>query len=140
MRKLVVLLAFSLPAFAQEVEVHKQILQRQQASDVFAQQLRQSQEALRVPASSPARQAVEARHQWERQRLDSVSAAQQRDASIDRPAELRPIERQQAADERRPHVTPVIPPGGIVEVTTASSPSRVEFPTAGGRSPEHRPR
>jgi type IV secretory pathway VirB10-like protein len=111
MRTFLLLLALSTCATAQEVEAHKQILQRQQASDAFAQQLRQSQEMLRVPAQR--RQEAEARQLGERHRLDNVSAKQQAEVKAETPNELRPVERQHAADERRPYV---VPAGGIIEV------------------------
>lgn len=113
MRFLVLLLAgFALPALAQEQDVQRQLIQRQQQSDAFLLQLRQSQERLQVPPGDLKRmQELDARQNGERQRLDNVSEKQLREVKPDTPQELRPIERQRAADERAPLT---IPSGGIV--------------------------
>jgi hypothetical protein len=98
------------PAFAQNADVQKQLIQRQQQSDAFNLQLRQSQESLK--ASSAGKSEREARQISERQRLDNVSEKQLRDVKPDSPPEFRPQERQRADDERRPLT---IPAGGIVQ-------------------------
>ncbi len=107
------LLACAAPAFAQDADIQRQLIQRQQQSDAFLLQLRQSQETLTVPPGDlKARQELESRQTGERQRLDAVSERQLREVKPDTPQELRPIERQHAADERAPLT---IPSGGIVQ-------------------------
>jgi hypothetical protein len=105
-----VFFAVAFPACAQEQEIQKQLIQRQQQSDAFSLQLRQSQETLKAPPS--ARPELETRQLSERQRLENVSEKQLRDVRPDTPQELRPIERQRADDERRPLT---IPSGGIIQ-------------------------
>ena len=101
------------PSLAQDAEIQKQLIRRQQQSDAFLLQLRQSQEGLKVPPGDlKARQELESRQTGERQRLDAVSERQLREVKPDMPQELRPIERQRAADERAPLT---IPSGGIVQ-------------------------
>ena len=94
------------PALAQDAGVQKQLMQRQQATDAFNLQMRQSQEALKT---SPAdRQAVEARQFGERQRLDDVSEQQLREVQPATPQQLRPYELQKADMERAPFRGPVV--------------------------------
>ena len=52
------------------------------------------------------------RQTGERQKLENLSEKQLRDVKPDTPQELRPIERQRAADERAPLT---IPAGGIIQ-------------------------
>jgi len=107
MRPALLLLAFAAPAFAQNADIQKALIQRQQQSDAFALQLLQTQEAARLPPGDfRARQALEARQFSERRRLDNVSARQLMEVKTDLPQELRPYERQKAADERRPLTAP----------------------------------
>jgi hypothetical protein len=107
MRFLAFLLAtVALPAFAQNADIQKQLIQRQQQSDAFTLQLRQSQEAVKV---SPAiRPAVEARQLSERVRLENVSEKQLLEVRPETPATLRPIERSKADAERLPFLSPVV--------------------------------
>ncbi|MEK6242863.1 MAG: hypothetical protein AABM33_00055 [Pseudomonadota bacterium] len=123
MRFLALLLTgIALPAFAQEQDLQRQLIQRQQQSDAFLLQLRQSQERLQVPPGDLRRmQELDARQSGERQRLDNVSARQLIDVKPDTPQELRPIERQRAADERAPLT---IPAGGIIQ--PAGNPQHLE--------------
>jgi len=104
MRTVLVLSLCALPVFAQDADIQKQLIQRQQQSDAFTLQLRQSQEALKAP--SAAKPELETRQLQERQRLENVSDQQVRDVRADTPQELRPQERQQAETERRPLVAP----------------------------------
>jgi hypothetical protein len=107
MRILLFLLAtVALPAFAQDADIQKQLIQRQQQSDAFTLQLRQSQEAAKVPPAM--RPAVEARQLSERVRLENVSEKQLLEVRPETPAALRPIERQRANDERRPFLSPIV--------------------------------
>lgn len=136
MRFLAFLLAgIALPALAQEQDVQRQLIQRQQQSDAFLLQLRQSQERLQVPPGDLKRiQELDARQTGERQRLNNVSDRQLNEIRTDTPQELRPYERQKAEDERRPLTVPagevsqkapeaprpLIPaPRGIVQVIEA---------------------
>lgn len=92
-RNLVALLLISAPALAQEQEVQRALIQRDQQSSGFALQLRQSQER-----AQPA--AGDNRHLNERQRLENVSGQQLLNVDKDPPQAPRPYERQKAADER----------------------------------------
>jgi multidrug resistance efflux pump len=101
------------PTLAQEADIQKQLIQRQQQSDAFTLQLRQSQEALKIPPGElQRRQDLESRQLKERHGLDNVSAKQLIEVKPDTPQEMRPIERQRAADERAPLI---IPAGGIIQ-------------------------
>lgn len=107
MRPAFVLLALlAAPAFAQDAGIQKQLIERQQRTDAFNLQLKQSQEALTVPPA--ARQGVEARQFSDRQRLDNISDQQLRDVQQATPQSLRPYERQKADMERQPFRGPII--------------------------------
>jgi len=125
---LLLLLAGALPARAQQADIQKQLIQRQQQSDAFGLQLRQSQELLNAP---PARKAeIESRQLQERQRLDNLGEKQLQEVESHAPQSLRPYEQQKAGDERRlltntpavfpastaPPPAPLMPPppGGII--------------------------
>jgi hypothetical protein len=133
MRYLAALLAaLAVPAFAQEQGVQRQLMQRQQQSDAFQLQLRQSQDRLQVmPGDLLRQQDLDARQLNERQVLDNVSARQLIEVKPDAAPELSPYERQKAESERRPLTVPAkeilrraedgprpLPgaPGGIVHV------------------------
>jgi len=98
------LLLLPLAASAQERETQRELIQRQQQSDAFTLQLRQSQELLKAPPAQ--RPVVEARQLEERQRLENVGERQLREVKAETPQELRPYERQKAEDERRAIVEP----------------------------------
>jgi hypothetical protein len=109
MRHIVLLLiACAGPAFAQDAGVQRQLIERQQRTDAFNLQLRQTQESLK--ASPAERQALDARQLSERQRLDNLSEQQLRDIKPDAQIqpELRPYERQKADMERQPFRGPII--------------------------------
>ena len=107
-------LSLALPALGQNAEIQKELIQRQQAQDAFAQQLRQQQELVRIaPGDARRAQEFESRFLAERHRLENVSAAQLRDVKPETPEALRPQERQRADDDRKPYV---LPAGGIVQV------------------------
>ena len=111
MRRALLLLFLAAPAFAQNADVQKELMQRQQQSDRFNQQLRQSQERLAVPPGDLRRQQeIDARQFSERQRLDNVSEQQLRDVRPETPQALRPYKRQKADDERRALDRPPVPP------------------------------
>ena len=94
------------PVLAQDAGVQKQLMQRQQATDAFNLQLRQSQEALHAAPSD--RQALDARQFSDRQRLDNLSEQQLRDVQPATPQQLRPYELQKADRERQPFRGPII--------------------------------
>jgi hypothetical protein len=108
MRTLVALFCvLAVPAFAQDQGIQRELMLRQQNTDAFHLQLRQSQERLHVaPADFRHRQEVEARQFSERQQLEKVSDRQLSEIRADTPQELRPYERQKAEDERRPLTFP----------------------------------
>lgn len=107
MRLAALLALLALPAFAQDAEIQKQLIQRQQQSDRFTLQLRQSQDALKVLPEK--KQTLESHQLSERQRLENVSEKQLLEVKPDTPQELRPQERQKAEGERRPIVAPMAP-------------------------------
>lgn len=109
MRTALLLVLFAASASAQEADIQKQLIQRQQQSDAFSLQLRQSQEALKVPPA--ARPALEGRQLSERLRLENVSEKQLLEVRPETPQALRGYERQKADAERRPLT---VPTGGIV--------------------------
>jgi hypothetical protein len=99
--------ALPLCASAQDPAVQRELLQRDQQSDAFRLQLRQWQERIAVPPAEPRlQQETEARHFAERHGLDGISDSQLRDLRPDAPAQLRPYERQKAAQERTPFLAP----------------------------------
>jgi len=74
-------LALALPALAQEQDVQRALIERDQRTDEFAARLR---------GASPQ----------EQRRLENLGQQQLRDVKKDLPPELRAYERQKAADER----------------------------------------
>jgi hypothetical protein len=96
-----VLLLLASPALAQDQAIQRELIQRQQQSEQFNLQLRQSMEASKVPPGDAARRMeAETRQLGERQRLENVSERQLRDVKPDTPQELRPQERTRAEQER----------------------------------------
>ena len=91
--RLVLLLAFALPAHAQEQEVQRALIERDQRTSEFALRLRQSQES---PQPAPG----DERHLRERQALENLGEQQLQSVQKELPLELRAYERQRAADER----------------------------------------
>jgi hypothetical protein len=75
------LLAFALPALAQEQEVQRALIERDQRTAEFAARLR---------GASPE----------EQRRLENLGQRQLQEVKKDFPPELRAYERQKAADER----------------------------------------
>lgn len=108
LRKLPALLFLAAaPLHAQDQDIQKQLIQRQQQSDAFSLQLRQSQDRLLVPSGNLKRQQeLDARQFGERLRLENVSASQLIEVKPDTPQALSPLERQKAEDERRPLTYP----------------------------------
>lgn len=100
------LLLVALSAFGQNQEIQRELMQRQQQSDAFALQLRQSQELLNVPPAM--RPAAESRQLSERHRLENVSAQQLREVRPDADDGLRSYERSKAQEERRPFLSPIV--------------------------------
>lgn len=78
--RFVVLMALALPALAQEQDIQRALMERDQRTQEFA---------ARVRGASLL----------ELQRLENLSGRQLRDVKLDLPAGLRPYERQQAANE-----------------------------------------
>jgi hypothetical protein len=97
-RVLLLVLAFAFPALAQEQEVQRALMQRDQQSAQFAARLRGAPLA-------------------EQQRLENLSARQLLGVEKDLPQELRPYERQQAARE---HILALPPP--VVRAAAAEKP------------------
>jgi len=93
MRRFLVLALVTAPALAQEQEIQRALIQRDQQSADFALRLKQSQEGVQ-PAPG------DNRHLNERQRLENLSSQQLLEVRKDAPQELRPYERQKSADER----------------------------------------
>lgn len=119
---------------AQDQEIQKQLIQRQQQSDAFTLQLRQSQEALKAPPA--ARPELETRQLSDRQRLENLGTKQQIEIKPDTPQELRPYERQKADDERRPLTVPA----GETPQRTGDEPRPLPAPSGGIFLPPEKPR
>ena len=97
----------ALPAFGQEQAIQRELIVRQQQSDAFTLQLRQSQQQLQIPSGDFRRRVeLEASQLRQRQELDNLSARQLTEAGRDTPAELRPLERLKFEEQRRPLLTP----------------------------------
>jgi hypothetical protein len=93
----------ALPAFGQEQAIQRELIMRQQQSDAFTLQLRQSQQQLQIPPGDVQRRAqVETSQLLQRRELDNLSARQLTEAGRDTPAELRPYARSKFESERRP--------------------------------------
>ena len=117
--RFLLLVAFALPAFAQEQEVQRALLQRDQQSVEFAARLR----------GAPL---------IEQQRLENLSAQQLQQVAKDLPQELRPYARQKAAAE---NVLALPPPAIHAKAPKrpvplpAKMPCAVEVVPAGGIEP-----
>jgi hypothetical protein len=108
MRCALLFLLCTAPAFAQDQGIQRELIQRQQATDAFNLQMRQSQEAVKAPPG--ARGELDARQFSERQRLRNLSDEQLRDVRPDAQIqpELRAYERQKADMERQPFRGPIM--------------------------------
>jgi hypothetical protein len=93
MRLALLLVVVAVPAFAQEQDVQRALILRDQQSAQFALRLKQSQEA-------PPPAAGDQRHLRERQALENLGEQQLQSLQKELPLELRAYERQRAADER----------------------------------------
>jgi len=93
MRLALLLVVVAVPAFAQEQEVQRALIERDQRTVEFALRLRQSQES---PQPAPG----DERHLRERQALENLGEQQLQLVQKELPLELRAYERQRAADER----------------------------------------
>ena len=93
-------------AIAQDQAVQRALIQRNQQSEAFSLQLRQSLEAARVPPAS--RPAVESLQLWDRQRLENLNEKQLIEVRPETPDALRPYERQKLEAERIPFRSPII--------------------------------
>src|SRR3970282_2059708 len=95
---------------AQDAEIQRELIRRDQQTDAFALELRQAQERSRIaPGDLQRRSELEAIQLRERQRLEGVSQRQLLDAGRDTPQELRPYERSKAAQERQTLIAPAEP-------------------------------
>jgi hypothetical protein len=93
MRLAFFLLLVAAPALGQQWETQRALIERDQQSASFALQLRQSQEAVQPGPGDN-------RHLNERQRMDNLEVQQLQSVLRESPQDLRPYERQKAADER----------------------------------------
>ena len=100
-----IVLALAAPAAAQDESVQRELIQRQQQSDEFTQQLRQSQELLKVPPGDlEGRTRVDSQQLEQRHQLENLDASQLQRAGKDTPPQFRPQERERMKEERRPLV------------------------------------
>ena len=102
------ILLLCLPAGAQEPNVQRDLIQRQQQSDEFSQQLRQSVERAKVPPGDvKAQQKLDTRQLEERHQLENLDQQQlQRAGQPGTPPAFRPQERSRMQEERQPLVEP----------------------------------
>ena len=97
-------------ALAQDAEIQRELIRRDQQTDAFALELRQSQTRSRIaPGDSQRRGEIEANQLRERQRLEGVGQRQLLEAGRDTPPELRPYERIKAEEARRVLLAPEEP-------------------------------
>ncbi len=122
------LLLIALPAMAQDQAIQRELIFRQQQSEAFNLQLKQSLERSMVPPGhAMKRMELEARYLGERQHLENVSGRQLREVKADLPQALRPEERTRAQQERQVIVAPVAPVAPIeVPVRPVMPPTLVE--------------
>jgi hypothetical protein len=106
MRAALLLVLASASALAQDAGVQRQLIERQQRTDAFNLQLKQSQEILALPPQQ--RSTIEARQFSDRQRLDNLNEQQLREVQPHTPPEQRPYERQKADMERAPFRGPIV--------------------------------
>lgn len=107
---LAVVLAGPSYALAQDAEIQRELIRRDQQTDAFSLELRQSQERSRVaPGDWRRRGEVEANQLRERQRLEGLNRRQLLDAGGATAPELRPYERMKAEQERRTLLAPAEP-------------------------------
>jgi hypothetical protein len=111
MRRAVLLLAVALPAFAQEQEIQRAVIERDQRTAEFAARVR---DAPRIA----------------RQRLESLAARQLLEVRQDLALELRPYERQAAASEMDGFALRLPPPVVRVRPAEAPRPLPVKMPCA----------
>lgn len=105
-----IVLALAAPAAAQDENVQRELIKRQQQSDEFTQRLRQSQELIKVPPGDlGARTRLESQQLEQRQQLENLDSEQLQRAGKDTPPQFRPQERERMNQERRPLVD--APPG-----------------------------
>lgn len=109
--RLLVLLAFALPAFAQDVEIQRAVIERDQRTAEFAARLR----------GAPLEEI---------QRLENLSARQRQEIHPDLPKELRAYERQKAARETERFVLRLPPPVVRAEDPEKPRPLPAEMPSA----------
>jgi hypothetical protein len=100
-----VVLAIAAQAAAQDENTQRELIRRQQQSDEFTQQLRQSQELIKVPPGDlGARTRLESKQLDERHRLENLDASQLQRAGKDVAPQFRPQQRELMKQERRPLV------------------------------------
>jgi hypothetical protein len=109
--RLVLLLAFALPAVAQEQEVQRALIERDHQSAEFAARLR----------GAPLEEI---------QRLENLSARQLQEIRPDSPKALRPYERQKAARETEAFVLRLPPPVVRTQETEKPLPLPAQMPPA----------
>ena len=123
------------PAFAQDAEVQRELIRRDQQTDAFKLQLQQSQERLNTPPGDLRRQqALEARQLGERQHLETAGERQIQDVGRDTPSELRPQERDRMQQERRPLAEPSQPPVIVTPEPPRPLPTQSDSPDCVSRS------
>jgi hypothetical protein len=121
-------------AGAQERDVERALLQRQQQSDEFSLQLRQSQQRLQLaPGDLNQQRALESRHFNERLQLENLGAQQQLSITGQAPAGAA-YERQAAGRDRqlqleRPFVLRLPPPQVRAPVTPRPKEPEPYFPS-----------
>ena len=118
-------------AQAEGPAAQRALIERDQQSEAFSRQLRQSQVALRVPPGDAARRRqLESQQLEERREAENLNASQLRDAGRPHAAdltvarELRPYERERMAGERR-----IVPPSPGAE-PAAAPPAPLPLPGA----------
>ena len=107
--------------------MERALLQRQQQSEAFTLQLRQSQQRLQVsPGDLNQQQYLDAQHMDERQRFDNLGEQQQ--LSIGQGVDRQTIERQRRAEMQNPFELRLPPPQVRAPVTPRPRDPEPYFP------------
>jgi hypothetical protein len=129
MRRLLILAClFSGAVLAQERDVQRALIQRQQQSDEFALQLRQSQQRLQLaPGDLNQQQSLESQQLGERQRLENFGAQQQ--LSIGQGAGVSRLNQDRQLELQRPYELRLPPPQVRVPITPRPKEREPYFPS-----------
>jgi hypothetical protein len=123
----------SCAAYAQESEIQRALMQRQQQSEAFSLQLRQSQQRLQTaPGDLGQQQYLDSRYLNERQALENLGAQQQLsigNSGLPPQAERQAADRARQAELQRPFELRLPPPIVRAPVTPRPKEREPYFPS-----------